>query len=71
MWAASHDIANLLVRDPYPHEKRKRDTAMCTVLLNLPPHDKAYVRGHDTLHEVWPTLNNKYIPSIAAEATKL
>ena len=58
-WAASHDIAHLLKRDPYPHEKKKHDKAMRTVLLNLPSHDRAYVRGHDMLHEVWPMLNNK------------
>ena len=44
---------------------------MRTVLLNLPSHDKAYVRGQYMLHEVWSMLNNKYMPSVAAEATKL
>ena len=43
---------------------------MRTVLLNLLCHDKAYVRGHDMLHEVWSMLNSKYMPSVAAEATK-
>ena len=44
---------------------------MRTVLLNLPFHDRAYVRGHDMLHEVWSMLNNNYMPSVDAEATKL
>ena len=44
---------------------------MRTVLLNLPPLDRAYVRSHDVMHEVWSMLNNKYMPSVAAEATKL
>ena len=44
---------------------------MRTVLLNLPPHDRAYVRGQTMLHEVWSMLTSKYMPSIAAEATKL
>ena len=42
---------------------------MRSVLLNLPSHDRAYVRGHDMLHEVWSMLYNKYMPSVAAEAT--
>ena len=71
IWAASHDIAHLLERDPYPSEQRKHDTAMRTVLLNLPSHDRAYVRGQTMLHEVWSMLTSKYMPSIAAEATKL
>ena len=71
IWAASHDIAHLPERDPYPSEQRKHDTAMRTVLLNLPSHDRAYVRGHSMLHEVWFMLNSKYMPSVAAEATKL
>ena len=73
IWAASHDIAHLLERDPYPSEERKHDTAMRTVLLNLPSHDRAYVRGQTVLHEVymWSMLTSKYVPSIAAEATKL
>ena len=70
IWAASHDIAHLLERDPYPSELRKHDTAMCTVLLNLPSHDRAYVRGQTMLHAVWSMLTSKYMPSIAAEATK-
>ena len=59
IWAASHDIAHLLERDPYPCERRK--TAMRTVLrmLNLPSHDRAYVRGHSMLHEVWSMLHSK------------
>ena len=44
---------------------------MRTVLLNLPPLDRAYVRSHDMMHEVWSMLNNKYMPSVAAEATKV
>ena len=71
IWAAFHDIAHLLERDPYPSEQRKHDTAMRTVLLNLPSHDRAYVRGQTMLHEVWSMLTSKYMPSIAAEATKL
>ena len=67
IWAASHDIAHLLERDPYPSELRKQDTAMRTILLNLPSHDKAYVRGHSVWHEVWFMLNSKYMPSVAAE----
>ena len=61
----------MLERDPYPSEQKKHDRAMRTVLLNLPPHDGAYVRGYDMLHEVWSMLNNKYMPSLAPEATKL
>ena len=34
IWAASHDIAPLLERDPYPSEQRKHDTAMRSVLLS-------------------------------------
>ena len=71
IWAASHDIAHLLERDPYPSEQRKHDTAMRSVLLNLPSHDRAYVRGQTMLHEVWSMHTSKYMPSIAAEATKL
>ena len=71
IWAASQDIAHLLERDPYPSEQRKHDTAMCTVLLNLPSHDRAYVRDHSMLHKVWSMLNSKYMLSVAAEATKL
>ena len=52
VWAASHDIAHLLERDPYPSEQRKHDTAMRTVLQNLPSHDMEYVRGQTMLHEV-------------------
>ena len=70
IWAASHDIAHLLERDPYPYEKRKHDTTMRNVLLNLPSHDMVYVRGHSMMHEVWSMLNSKYMPSVAAEATK-
>ena len=36
IWTASHVIAHLLERDPYPYEQRKHDTAMRTVPLNLP-----------------------------------
>ena len=71
IWAASHDIAHLIERGPYPSEQRKHDTAMRTVLLNLPSHDRAYVRSHSMLHEVWSMLNSQYMPSVAAEATKL
>ena len=71
IWAAPHDLAHLLERDLYPSEQKKHVTAMRTVLLNLPPHDRAYVRGHDMLHEVWSILNSKNMPSVAAEATKL
>ena len=69
--AASHDMAHLLERDPYPSEHRKHDTAIRTVLLNLPSHDRAYVRGQSMLHEVWSMLKSKYMPSQAAEAAKL
>ena len=44
---------------------------MRTVLLNLPSHGRAYLCGHDMLHEVLSMLNNKSMPSVAAEATKL
>ena len=71
IWAASHGIAHLLERNPYPSEQRKHDTAMRIVLLNLSSHDRAYVRGQTMLHEVWSMLTSKYMPSIAAEATKL
>ena len=47
------------------------NTAMRIILLNLPSHDRAYVRGHNMLHEVWSMLNNKYMPSVTAEATEL
>ena len=66
IWAASHDIAHFLERDPYTSEQRKHDTAMRTVLLNLPSHDKAHVRGDSMLHELWSMLNSKYMPSVAA-----
>ena len=44
---------------------------MRTILLNLPSHDRAYVRGRSILHEVWSMLNSKYMPSVAAQATKV
>ena len=52
----------------YPPEQKKHHTAIRTVLLNLPSHDRAYVRGYDMLHEVW-SIFNEYMPSVDAEAT--
>ena len=50
---------------------KKHAAAMRTVLLNLPSHDRAHVRGHDMLHEQWSMLFKKCMLSVAAEATKL
>ena len=54
-----------------PAQLRKHEIAKRIVLLTLPNHDRAYVRGSLTLHEIWSKLLAKYMPSIDAEARKL
>ena len=73
IWAESHDIRNLLEHPPViaPAQLRKHDIAKTVILLTLPNHDRAYVRGSLTLNKIWSKLLAKYMPSIDAEARKL
>ena len=73
IWADSHDI-----RHPLEHplvaaqgQLRQHENAKRIILLMLPNHDRAYVRGSQTLNEIWSNLPAKYMPSIHAEARKL
>ena len=54
IWAESHDTRHLLehppVTDPVP--LRKHEIAKRKILLTLPDHDRAYVRGSLTLNEI-------------------
>ena len=54
-----------------PGQLRKHEIAKRIILLTLPNHDRAYVRGSQTLNEIWSKLLAKYMPSIDAEARKL
>ena len=73
IWAYSHDIKHLLEHPPVaaPGQLRKHEIAKRIILLTLPNHDRAYVRGSQTLNEMWSKLLAKYMPSIKAEARKL
>ena len=73
IWADSHDIRHLLEHPPVatPGQLRKHEIAKRIILLTLPNHDRAYVRGSQTLNEIWSKLLAKYMPSIDAEARKL
>ena len=72
-WADSHDIRHLLEHPPVaaPGQLRKHEITKRIILLTLPNHDRAYVRGSQTLNEIWSKLLAKYMPSIDAEARKL
>ena len=50
---------------------RKHEIAKRIILLTLPNHDRAYVRGSQTLNETWSKPLAKYMPSIDGEARKL
>ena len=58
-----------------PGQLRTHEIAKRIIPLTLPNHDRAYVRGSQTLNEIWSKLLAKYIctcmPSIDAEARKL
>ena len=54
-----------------PGQLRKHVKAKHIIPLTLPNHDRAYVRGSQTLNEIWSKLLAKYMPSIDAEARKL
>ena len=54
-----------------PGQLRKHEIAKRIILLTLPNHDRAYVRGSQTLNEIWSKLLAKYMPFIDAEARKL
>ena len=73
IWADSHDIRHLLEHPPVaaPGQRRKHEIAKRITLLTLPNHDRAYVRGSQTLNKIWSKLLAKYMPSIDAEARKL
>ena len=49
----------------------KHEIAKRIILLTLPNHDRAYVCGSLTLHEIWSKLLAKYMPSMDAKARKL
>ena len=72
IWADSHDIRHLLEHPPVAArgQLRKHEIAK-RIMLTLPNHDRAYVRGSQTLKEIWSKLLAKYMPSIDAEARKL
>ena len=73
IWADSRDIRHLLEHHPVaaPGQLRKHEIAKRIILLTLPDHDRACVRGSQTLNEIWSKLLVKYMPSIDAEARKL
>ena len=71
IWAASHDIAHLFERPPYPSDSIKHDAARRIILLSLPNHDQQYVLGTSYLSEAWEMLLVKYMPSIDAEKRDL
>ena len=47
IWADSHDIGHLLEHPPVatPDQLRMHEIAKRIILLTLPNHDRAYVRG--------------------------
>ena len=71
--AESHDIRHLLEHPPVadPAALRKHEIAKRIILLTLPNHDRASVRGSLMLNEIQSKLLAKYMPSINAEARKL
>ena len=73
IWADSHDIRHVIEHLPVaaPGQLRKHEIAKRIILLTLPNHDRAYVRGSQTLNEIWSKLLENYMPSIDAEARKL
>jgi len=73
IWAESRDIRQLLEHPPVTAtaQLRKHKQAKRSILLMLPIHDRPYVRGSQTLHEIWSKLLAKYLPSIDVEARKL
>ena len=73
IWADSHDIRHLLEHPPVaaPGHLCQHEIAKCIVLLTLPNHDTAYVRGSQTFYEIWSKLLAKYMPSIDVKARKL
>ena len=50
---------------------RKHEITKRIILHTLPNHDRAYVRGSQTLNKIWSKLLAKYMPSIDAEARNL
>ena len=54
-----------------PDQLHKQEIAKRIILLTLPDHDRAYVRGSLTVNEKWSKLLAKYMPSIDAKARKL
>ena len=73
IWADSHNIRHLLEHPPVaaPGQLGKHEIAKRIILLTLPNHDRAHVRGCQTLNEIWRKLLAKYMPSIDVEARKL
>ena len=73
IWADSQHIRHLLEHPPVaaPGQLHKHEIAKRIILLTTPNHDRAYVRGSQTLNEIWSKLLAKYMPSIDAEARKL
>ena len=73
IWADSHDTRHLLEHPPVAAQGqlRKHEVAKRIILLTIPNHGRAYVRGSQTLNEIWSKLLAKYMPSIDAEARKL
>ena len=72
IWADSHDTRDLLEHPPVAAlgQLRKHEIAKRIMLPTLPNHDRAYVRGSQTLNEIGIKLLAKYMPSIDAEAQK-
>ena len=54
-----------------PGQLRKHEIAKRIIISITLPNDRAYVRGSQTLNEIWSKLLAKYMPSIDAEARKL
>ena len=60
-WAELHDKGHLPENPPVaalpvaapPAALRKHEIAKRIILLTLPNHDRAYVRGSQTLNEIW------------------
>ena len=71
IWADSRDIGHLLEREPYDSDLPKHDADMRIILLTLPNHGRSYVRGSQTLSEVWSNLLRKFMPSTNTEARRL
>ena len=73
IWEESHDFRHLLEHPlvTAPAQLRKDEIAQRIILLALPNHDRAYVRGSLTLKEIWSKLLAKYMPSNDADARKL